>query len=193
MKFFSFLSQFRKPKLLLHICCIGCGAYVVELLKQNYRPTLYFYNPNIYPLDEYNLRLAEIKRVAKLLKLKVIIALNDHKEWLNKVKGHEADPEKGDRCIICYRDRLTSTAKKAKQLGFDAFSSTLTISPHKLAAAIFQIGQELENEFSVKFLEQDFKKNDGFKKSVALSKELKLYRQNYCGCEFSMNRVAHNA
>lgn len=181
-------SQLRKPKLLLHICCIGCGAYVTELLKQQYRLTLFFYNPNIYPSQEYSLRLAETRRVAKELGIKVLVGKYDHQGWLNKVKGHEQDPEKGARCIICYEDRLNETAKLAKQLNYKFFTSTLTVSPHKVAAAISQLGGVLSIKYKVKFLDQDFKKNDGFKKSLEVSKRFALYRQNYCGCEFSMSR-----
>jgi len=182
-------KKIRKPKLLLHICCIGCGAYVVDLLKQEYRLTLYFYNPNIFPEKEFHLRLKETKRVARKLGLKVIIGKYHHRQWLDSVKGHEMDPEKGARCLICYRQRLAATAKLAKSLKYHYFTSTLTTSPHKLASAISRIGKELEVEYQVEFLDKNFKKQDGFKKSVALSKELGLYRQDYCGCEFSKKNI----
>jgi len=179
-------SEFRRPKLLLQVCCIGCGAYVSTLLKKDYRITLYFYNPNIYPEAEYHKRLAETRKFARKLGLKLLVGKYHHAQWLESVKGHELDPEKGARCVICYRDRLTAAAQVAKQLKFQYFASTLTISPHKMAAAISQIGNELSKEYKVKFLDRDFKKQDGFKKSVELSRGLGLYRQDYCGCEFSL-------
>jgi predicted adenine nucleotide alpha hydrolase (AANH) superfamily ATPase/VanZ family protein len=179
-------SKYRRPKLLLQVCCIGCGAYVSTLLKKDYRITLYFYNPNIFPEAEYHKRLAETRKFARKLGLKLLVGKYHHQAWLESVKGHEQDPEKGARCIICYRDRLTAAARLANQLKFQYFASTLTISPHKLAAAISQIGNELSKEYGVGFLDRDFKKQDGFKKSVELSQSLGLYRQDYCGCEFSL-------
>jgi epoxyqueuosine reductase len=176
----------NRPKLLMQVCCIGCGAYVLELLKEKYRLYLYFYNPNIYPSAEYTKRLEETRRVARRLGIPLIVGHGTHETWLHKVKGHEDAPEKGSRCMICYRDRLAATARKAKRLGFEYFSSTLSISPHKLYPAISQIGNEVAEQYKVKFYDQDFKKNDGFKKSVCISKELNLYRQDYCGCEFSI-------
>ncbi|KKR21380.1 MAG: hypothetical protein UT48_C0009G0012 [Parcubacteria group bacterium GW2011_GWE2_39_37] len=186
--YFLDYKNLKKPKLLIQICCIGCGAYVVKLLKEQYRLALYFYNPNIYPKSEYNRRLKETRRIAHKLGLKLIIGKYRYPFWLEKIKGHESDPERGGRCIICYRERLEETARLAKRLKYDYFGSTLTISPHKSAPAINQLGKELAESYQVQYLESDFKKCDGFKKSVELSQELKLYRQNYCGCEFSMKR-----
>lgn len=177
----------RKSKLLLHICCAGCGAYISRLLKQNFQVTLYFYNSNIFPKSEHDKRLVETKRIAKEFGLSLIVGGYNHKDWLEKIKGHENDPEKGERCIICYKDRLESTAKIAQKSQFNLFTTTLSISPYKDAKAISQIGNELAVQYNVKFLDKDFKKEDGFKKSVQLSRELGLYRQNYCGCEFSRN------
>lgn len=174
-----------RPKLLLHICCAGCGAYVVQVLKKDYEVVLYFYNPNIYPESEYEKRLVEAKKIAAEYGLKLILEKYDHRAWLNKIKGQEKDPERGERCWICYRDRLEKTAKIAREKGFAFFTTTLTISPHKDAKKISQLGREMENKYKVKFLDRDLKKQDGFKKSTYLGKELGLYRQNYCGCEFS--------
>lgn len=179
-------SRYRRPKLLLQVCCIGCGAYVSTLLRKDYRITLYFYNPNIYPEAEYHKRLAETRKFARKLGMKLLVGKYHHHDWLERVKGHEQDPEKGARCIICYRDRLAAAARLASQLKYQYFASTLTISPHKLAAAVSQIGNELSQEHKVGFLDRDFKKQDGFKKSVQLSQDLGLYRQDYCGCEFSL-------
>lgn len=175
-----------KPSLLLHICCIGCGVYVSQTLKEEFNTTLYFYNPNIFPLSEYEKRLEEIKKVAKTYKMKVILGEYDYQKWRKMVRGHEADPEKGARCMMCYRERLEETARYASVNNFDYFTSTLTTSPHKNAQAIMRFGKELAREYEIGFLERDFKKQDGFKKSSAMSKELGLYRQDYCGCEFSL-------
>ena len=174
-----------KSKLLLHICCAGCGAYVAQVLKKDYEVVLYFYNPNIYPESEYEKRLVEAKKIAAEYGLKLILEKYDHRAWLNKIKGQEKDLERGERCWICYRDRLEKTAKIAREKGFAFFTTTLTISPHKDAKKISQLGREMENKYKVKFLDRDLKKQDGFKKSTYLGKELGLYRQNYCGCEFS--------
>ena len=185
-------SRRRKPKLLLHICCAGCGAYVSRLLKQGFNVTLYFYNPNIYPESEYKKRMEEVKNIAKKFGLNLIVGEYNHKKWLELIKGHEHDLERGERCLICYGDRLKSAVRVAKDPAksgtgkkFDYWTTTLTVSPHKDARAISRIGQELAKKYNVKFLDKDFKKQDGFKKSVELSKELGLYRQDYCGCEYS--------
>jgi len=184
-------SSFKKnkPKLLLHVCCAGCAAYVTQVLKKDYDVVLYFYNPNIFPESEYEKRLEEAKKIAAKYGLKLILEKYDHDGWLIKVKGYEKEPERGKRCLICYRDRLENAAETASSKGFAFFTTTLTISPHKDAKIISQLGQELEKKYKVKFLDRDFKKQDGFKKSMSLAKELDLYRQNYCGCEFS----SHNA
>lgn len=175
----------RQPRLLLHICCAGCGVYVSKLLKQNFEVILFFYNPNIWPREENNKRLEEAARVAKNFKLKIIKGESEHGKWLELVKGHEGDQERGGRCLICYRCRLEETARQALGYKCGYFSTTMTTSPHKEAVAINKIGQELAADFEIKFLSQDFKQQDGFKKSSAMSRELGLYRQNYCGCEFS--------
>ncbi len=175
----------RKPKLLLHICCVGCGIYVSQLLKQDYKVRLFFYNPNIWPKEECEKRLAEAMRVAYDFKLELVQGKAEHDKWLEAVRGHEADPEKGERCLICYKFRLEAAAVMAKKLDCDYFTTTLTTSPHKDAKAINQIGEKLAAENGLKFLTQDFKKHDGFKKSAVLSRQLGLYRQNYCGCEYS--------
>lgn len=183
--FFQFLNRGQKPKLLLHICCAGCGAYASESLKKNFDITLYFYNPNIFPESEYEKRLAETEKIAGRFNLNLIAGEYEHAIWLDKVKGRENDPERGERCRICYKDRLESAAKVARAKEFDFFATTLTVSPHKDARAISKIACCLSKTYGVKFLDKDFKKQGGFKKSVQLSKELGLYRQDYCGCEYS--------
>ncbi|MFH1427510.1 MAG: epoxyqueuosine reductase QueH [Patescibacteria group bacterium] len=181
-----FVLASQKPKMLLHFCCAGCGAYVSQELKKKFRIILYFYNPNIYPEAEYQKRFDEAKKIAKLYNLKLIAGIYSHEDWLKEIAGHELDPERGGRCRICYRLRLASTVGKAKELKINFFTSTLTVSPHKDANKILTIGQELEKKYNIKFIAKDFKKEDGFKKATALSKKFGLYRQNYCGCEFSL-------
>jgi predicted adenine nucleotide alpha hydrolase (AANH) superfamily ATPase len=147
--------------------------------------TLFFYNPNIFPKQEYKKRLKEVKKIARKFKLKLIVGKYNHQKWFKLTKGYEHEPEKGARCLICYRDRLEKTALTARNNDFDYFSTTLTVSPHKNTLAINKIGRELGEKFKVNFLEKDFKKQDGFKKSVLLARELNLYQQKYCGCEYS--------
>lgn len=178
----------NKPTILLHICCIGCGAYVTQLLRHEYDVFLYYYNPNIFPKEEYQKRLDDISRIARELNLDVSVPQYDHDLWLEKVKGLEDEPEKGGRCLVCYKDRLEDTAKEAKRRGIDYFTTTLTVSPHKLSNAIFEIGAELEKDLEVNFLARDFKKQGGFNKAAEFSRNLNLYRQDYCGCEFSMRK-----
>lgn len=174
-----------KKKMLLHICCAGCGVYVSKVLKENYNLSFFFYNPSIYPYEEYILRKEEVEKLALKYGLEVIIPKYDHKEWLLKIKGLEKEPERGARCMLCYHDRIDKTAIYARENNFDIFTTTLTVSPHKLAKNILRIGNNLSKKYKIEFLAQDFKKKDGFKKASALSRELNLYRQNYCGCEFS--------
>lgn len=180
--------QAKKPKLLLHICCIGCGVSILDKLSTEYDVYLFFYNPNIFPTGEFKKRLNEVRRIAELYKLNVIISHATHRQWRKMIKGHEDEPERGGRCTVCYRDRLTKTARRAKRLGFDAFTSTLSISPHKNYPVIKKIGDELAKELKIEFIDEDFKKNGGFQKSCEISKKLDLYRQDYCGCEFSIRK-----
>lgn len=175
----------RKPEILLHICCAGCGAYVSGSLKDFYEVILFFYNPNIFPAEEYEKRKAEAKRVAVHYGLRLVTGAYDHGSWLKKIAGHEKDRERGERCRICYRDRLAETAKIAKARGIGFFATTLTVSPHKDARLISEIGRSLARIYGPEFLDADYNKGDGFKKGLAVSKNLGLYRQNYCGCEFS--------
>jgi epoxyqueuosine reductase len=175
----------ERDKLLLHICCAGCGIFISNELKKEFDVVLYYCNPNLFPEDEYIKRLEEAKRVAHEHNLELISSGYNHENWLQYIKGHESDLEKGERCKLCYRLRLEQTAQKAKELNFDFFTTTLTVSPHKLAEEIINIGKQLAAKYELNFLDRDFKKNDGFKKASILSRELNLYRQNYCGCEFS--------
>ena len=187
MRFLYFMKilKIKKPKLLLHICCAPCGAYVTNLLNLDYEVVLYFFNSNIFPENEHDTRLIEVKRIAKEFGLKLIIGDYNHSSWLEKITGKENEPEKGSRCRICYWERLENTALTAQKQKIDIFASTLSVSPHKDAVAINIIGKDLEEKYGVQFLDKDFKKQDGYKKSLELSKKYNFYRQNYCGCEFS--------
>jgi epoxyqueuosine reductase len=179
----------RKPKLLLHICCIGCGASVAQELSRDYDLTLYFYNPNIYPQKEHDKRLEEIAKTAKKLGLRVVVEPGyDYADWRLAAVPLADCPEKGQRCRYCIDLRLEKTAAKAAADGFDCFGTTLTVSPHKDAVFISAVGQRLASLHGVGFLDRDFKKKDGFKKAAILSRQLGLYRQDYCGCEFSLRR-----
>lgn len=180
----------EKNKLLLHICCAGCGAYVGQLLSKIYKVSFFYYNPNIYSESEYLKRRENVEKIAAYLGLEVIYLKYDHGAWLKKIRGHEKDPEKGERCFICYQDRINTAAAMAAKGGFGFFSTSLSISPHKISSKIIAIGKASEKKYGVSFVDTDFKKKNGFKKSLELSRELKLYRQNYCGCEFSLRKEA---
>jgi predicted adenine nucleotide alpha hydrolase (AANH) superfamily ATPase len=175
-------------KLLLHVCCAPCGAYVSrERLQPRYDLTWYFYNPNLCCQEEYDQRLKYVKLMAEKFAIPLIIepySRTDHADWQTKIKGHENDPEKGLRCLICYRDRLEKTARLAKEQGFDFFSTSLLVSPYKDTAAIKKISQELAKICQVKFLDENFQIDNGYQKSQTLARELGIYRQKFCGCEY---------
>jgi len=173
-------------KLLLHTCCAPCGAYSAKFLQEaGYNVTYYFYNPNIFPQEEYQRRLEELKRFAHDVNIPLIIENSNYDEWLEYVAGYENEPERGKRCYLCYKIRLEKTAQKAKALKFDYFTTTLSISPHKSYDMICEISNELAPEYGISYLDVNLKKKDGYKKSVELSKQYGFYRQDYCGCEFS--------
>jgi len=176
-----------KPKLLLHACCAPCSSYVLEYLSQYFNITLYFYNPNIYPVSEFEFRANELKRLVNEMQLVVNIVVEeyDNNEFEAVAKGHEDMPEGSTRCFGCYRLRLEKTVKYAKDNGFDFFTTTLSISPHKNAKKLNAIGEELSNLYGVDYLFSDFKKKNGYKRSCELSNLYNLYRQNYCGCKYS--------
>ncbi|PIR06811.1 MAG: hypothetical protein COV55_02465 [Candidatus Komeilibacteria bacterium CG11_big_fil_rev_8_21_14_0_20_36_20] len=174
-----------KPKLLLHTCCATCAIYVIEQLVQKFEVTVYFYGPNIHPRQEYNQRREEIKKYTKKIGLNFQEGEYDTALWFKKTKGLEQEPEKGRRCSVCFGLRLSSTAQKAQAEGYDAFASTLSISPHKDNKMISLIGSHLAEVFRLTFLDKDWKKQDGFKIANQLSQEENFYRQNYCGCVYS--------
>lgn len=177
-----------KPKLLLHSCCGPCSSYVISYLKDYFDITILYYNPNIEPKSEYDKRLSEQKRLINELNIPHL-ALHDisydNVSYREKIIGHEQDLEGGERCHICYELRLQKTAEIAKEEGFEYFGTTLTVSPYKNAKVLNEIGELLSKKYNIKWLYSDFKKKDGYKKSIELSKKYDLYRQDYCGCEFS--------
>ncbi len=177
-----------RPKLLLHACCGPCSSAVLEQLCSHFEITVLYYNPNTWPEEEYRRRGEELERFvaeAHPLGVKVVEDRYDPREFYEAAAGLEAEPERGGRCTACYRLRLRRAAEYAAENGFDWFTSTLSISPHKDAERLNQIGRELEEEYGVKFLPSDFKKKNGYLRSLQLSEEYGLYRQEYCGCEFS--------
>lgn len=179
-------KQFNNKKILLHICCGICGLHVIEKLKENFNElVLYFYNPNIHPKEEYERRLSVVRKIAEIGNYKLIEGEYNFKEWFIKIKGFENEPEGGVRCFICYKIRLENSAKIAKENGCEWLATTLTISPHKKASVINPIGIAAAEKFGINFLEKDFKKQDGFKKTTCMAKEHNFYRQNYCGCVWS--------
>lgn len=177
------------PKLLLHSCCAPCSSYVLEYLSQYFKITVFYYNPNIYPEEEYSRRVEEQKRLINSMpaknKIDFIERGYDPQEFYDCVKGLEHIPEGGERCFACYRLRLERAAELAKELGADYFTTTLSISPYKNAAKLNEISEELGELYSVSALPADFKKREGYKRSCQLSAEYGLYRQDYCGCVFS--------
>ncbi len=177
------------PSLLLHSCCAPCSSYVLEYLSQYFSITVLYYNPNISPKEEYIYRLNEEKRLINEMSFKNPVKILDcdynAEEFFAVVKGLEKEPEGGKRCEKCFDLRLDFTAKTAKENGFDYFATTLTISPLKNANLINEIGEKIAEKYNVKYLCSDFKKKEGYKRSITLSKEYNLYRQNYCGCIFS--------
>lgn len=183
------------PKLLLHACCAPCSSYVLEYLSEYFEITVFFYNPNMDKEEEYNKRLHELERFIKEFNSKNPIHLVSkdyhHEEFLNIANGLHDIPEKGIRCHKCYRLRMEEAFIYAKENSFDFITTTLTLSPHKDSKVINEIGRELEKKYQFPYLYSDFKKREGYKRSIILSREYNLYRQDYCGCEFSKNKVSH--
>lgn len=178
-----------RKNLLLHACCAPCSSYVLEYLTDFFDISLLYYNPNIFPESEYLKRVEQVKKLLSEIPLKSSVRLvegrYDPKEFFELSKGLETVPEGGERCFKCYRLRLEEAAREAKKGGFDYFTTTLSISPHKNADKLNEIGEELEGQYGVKYLYADFKKKNGYKRSIELSRIYGLYRQDYCGCVFS--------
>ncbi len=180
-----------RPKILLHSCCGPCSTAVIDLLKDYFDVTIYYYNPNIEPNEEYIKRKNEQIRFINELNNEFVHFMDcdyENEVFREKTKGFEKEPENGARCSICYKIRMEKTAKEGKKLNFDYFGTTLTVSPYKNSQKINEIGAYLEKKYEIKFLYSDFKKKDGYKKSIELSNKYKLYRQNYCGCEFGRDK-----
>jgi len=183
-------AAYRVPRLLLHSCCAPCSSYVLEYLSQYFVITLLYYNPNIFPKEEYRKRVEEQKRLIAALPVKYPVNFVEGRyrpeEFFAVVKGLENVPEGGERCLECFRLRLEETAKLAATGEYDYYTTTLSISPLKNAQALNEIGQELASVYEVPYLPSDFKKRGGYQRSIELSREYELYRQNFCGCVYSM-------
>ena len=177
----------ERPSLLLHACCAPCSSHTLTVLYKYFRITLYFCNPNIAPEEEYVFRLNELKRLVREMGLDIPIIEEDYDSapFYELAKGLEDLPERGERCKKCIGYRLRKAGEKAKELGCDFFTTTLTISPHKDCAFINEFGGRLQDEVGVAYLFSDFKKHEGYKHSIELSRQYDLYCQNYCGCVFS--------
>ena len=184
-------AAYQVPRLLLHSCCAPCSSYVLEYLSQYFAITVLYYNPNIFPEEEYRKRVAEQQRLIAELPAKNPIAFIEGRyqpeEFFAVAKGLEDVPEGGERCRKCFRLRLEETAKLASAGGYDYFTTTLSISPLKNADALNEIGQEVAEIYKVPHLPSDFKKRGGYQRSIELSREYELYRQNFCGCVYSVH------
>jgi len=180
------------PTILLHSCCAPCSSHVIDVLSKHFNITILYYNPNIEPYEEYLKRKEEeirfIKEYNNTNRLDIIDCDYDNEKYHELVKGLEDCKEGGNRCFKCYRMRLEYTTIKAKELNYDYFGTTLTVSPYKNSQKLNEIGEELENKYNIKYLYSDFKKNNGYKHSIEMSKEYNLYRQNYCGCIYSQRK-----
>ncbi len=173
------------PELLLHVCCAPCSTHPINLLTGEFDVIAFFFNPNIYPPDEHAHRETEAREYFTSKRIHFILQPFQRKDWLEKVQPFADCAEGGERCRTCFELRLRKTAETASALGIRYFSTTLTIGPNKSGKVIFPIGEKLAEEFGLVFLARDFKKQNGYKMSCNLSKEFGMYRQNYCGCEYS--------
>lgn len=175
-----------RPKLLLHSCCAPCSSYVITYLKPYFDITILYYNPNIEPIEEYKRRKEEQKRLCQILGVSIMDCDYDNELFHECVKGLEEEKEGGNRCFVCYRLRLEKTAKEALKEKFDYFGTTLTVSPFKNSKKLNEIGLELQETYGIPYLISDFKKKEGYKQSIQLSREYHLYRQDFCGCIYSI-------
>ncbi len=179
----------KVPRLFLHSCCAPCSSYVMEYLSQYFAITVFYYNPNIFPQEEYAKRVEEMKRLIGEMKflhpVEFLEGVYEPEKFFEMAKGLEKVPEGGERCFRCYRLRMEEAARLAAEGRYDYFTTTLSISPLKNAGKINEIGEELSKIYQISHLPSDFKKKNGYKRSIELSKEHELYRQDYCGCVFS--------
>jgi len=178
------MEHIRK-KLLLHTCCATCGGFLASKLAADYEVAIFYYNPNIFPAEEYARRRDEAKIFFTDQGYQFIEIDPNHPKWREMAVGLEREPERGRRCELCCRERLEKTALHAKKQGYDLFASTLAISPHKDATLVNRLGEELADQYGIGFLAGDWKKQDGFRQAMAVSQEYNFYRQSYCGCEYS--------
>lgn len=177
-------------KILLHACCGICSAYpIVNLREADYEPVVFFYNPNIYPEDEYNRRLEAEKTLCEYHNCELITGDYCQSDFFDNVKGLENEPERGKRCDVCFKIRLTQTAKLAKKLNINNFTTSIVISPHKNYQRLTETGISIAKEYDLNYVAIDFKKKDGFLKTNRIANSLGLYRQNYCGCKYSIRNV----
>lgn len=185
----EFTAEGKRPSLLLHSCCAPCSSYVLEYLTQYFDITIFYYNPNISPESEYRHRVAEQQRLISEMCPQVQFAEGRYEpeRFYEMAKGLENEPERGKRCIKCYRMRLEESAAAAKERGSDYFTTTLSISPQKDSAVLNEIGRSVSEKYGIPYLYSDFKKRGGYKRSIELSAQYGLYRQNFCGCVFSMH------
>lgn len=182
----------ERPTLLLHSCCGPCSSYVLEYLTQYFDVTVLFYGPNIQPEEEYFKRLEYQRRVLQHIPAKILECQYDGEAFRRAVKGLENEREGGARCTVCFALRLEETARQAAEHGFEYYCTTLTVSPHKDAQRINALGEKIGEKYGVKWLPSDFKKRGGYQRSIALSRELELYRQDYCGCTYSKVAAEEN-
>lgn len=182
------MQKSEKEQILLHVCCAPCTPHVFNVLSEQFEISLFFFNPNIQPEDEYELRKAEIERYSEQNGIGLIVGDYEVEEWEKAISGHEEDHEGGRRCEICYKLRLEKTAGEAKKNNINNFTTTLSISPHKNAETINGIGRDIADQKALNFFEADFKKKNGFKISCDISKEYGFFRQSYCGCLYSRRK-----
>ena len=169
----------------MHVCCCSCAVYVYQMLSADYDVTCFFYNPNIHPAGEYEARKKELERIAQMNHWDVVYADYDIKEWFRLVKGHEKDPERGQRCSLCFNMRLKKVFEYAKTKGFDVVASTLSISPYKVTRQINAEGETLSRTFGIPFLPENFKKQNGYNTGKKMAMAMGIKHQNYCGCVYS--------
>ena len=183
-------NEKKAKKLLLHSCCAPCSSHVITYLTNYFDITILYYNPNISPKSEYEKRKEEQIKLIEMIptknKINIIDCDYDNNIYENKIKGLENEPERGKRCTVCFNLRLSKAAEIAKENNYDFFGTTLTVSPYKNADLINKIGKKKKKDYNIKWLPSDFKKKDGYKKSIELSKKYNLYRQDYCGCKYSI-------
>ncbi len=180
----------EQNKIVIHTCCAICSGYPLSYLKDmGYQVVAYFYNPNIYLESEYQKRLEAERTLCKHFEIELVEAKYDPQEYYDFVKGFETEPEKGLRCDKCFELRLLQTAKFAKSIGIERFTTSLGISPHKNFEKLSKIGEEISKKLGIEYLAINFRKKDGFLKTNEISRELGLYRQNYCGCKFASNHI----